>query len=64
MTKKEVVAEFKTFVLPHVKTAYEQDGRKDGVARREAWNNYTDALCKDRRITDSQYENWTHPPCC
>lgn len=27
----------------------------------EAWNNFTDVLCKDGMITDSQYNNWTNP---
>lgn len=33
----------------------------DVIAKREAWNNYTDALCKDGVITESQYNNWTNP---
>ena len=33
----------------------------DVVWRREAWNNFTDALCKDRQITPRQYETWTNP---
>ena len=61
MTKKEAVAEFKSFILPQVKATYEQDGIPDRPARREAWNNYTDALCKSRRISDRQYNNWLHP---
>lgn len=27
----------------------------------EAWNNFTDDLCKGRKITDEQYHKWTHP---
>ena len=33
----------------------------DVVWRREAWNNFTDALCKDRQITSKQYDTWTNP---
>lgn len=33
----------------------------DKVALREAWNNYTDSLCKDGLITERQYETWTNP---
>ena len=33
----------------------------DRVALREAWNNYTDSLCKDRLISSKQYNNWTNP---
>jgi hypothetical protein len=28
---------------------------------REAWNNFTDSLCKDGFITDSQYNRWSNP---
>lgn len=61
MTKREAVAEYKREILPAVKAQYERDGRIDGPARAEAWNNWTDALCKDGRITMRQYETWTHP---
>ena len=33
----------------------------DKVALREAWNNYTDSLCKDGLITERQYETWSNP---
>lgn len=33
----------------------------DVVAKREAWNNYTDSLCKEGYITSKQYHNWTNP---
>lgn len=64
MTKREAVAEFRADVLPFVKARYEQDGKPDHIARSEAWNDWTDMLCKDRRITSHQYETWTHPPEC
>ena len=35
--------------------------RTDSTAKREMWNNYTDALCKDGVITLNQYENWGQP---
>lgn len=35
--------------------------RDDVIAKRESWNNYTDALCKDGEITLKQYENWSNP---
>jgi hypothetical protein len=35
--------------------------RGDTVAQREFFNNYTDSLCRDRRITDTQYDSWTNP---
>lgn len=64
MTKQQAVAAFMADVLPDVKAQYEQDGVPDWPARSEAWNNYTDALRKDRQITAKQYDTWTHPPCC
>lgn len=27
----------------------------------EAWNNFTDYLCKSGEITNKQYASWTHP---
>jgi hypothetical protein len=35
--------------------------RGDVTAKREFFNNYTDSLCKDRRITSRQYETWGNP---
>lgn len=61
MTKAEALAEFREFVLPYVRETYEQDGRVDVIARREAWINYVDALYKDGRITDKQADTWTNP---
>jgi hypothetical protein len=64
MTWKEACEEFETVHLPVIKDVYEQDGRIDECARSESWNNYTDFLCKEGKISDWQYENWTHPACC
>lgn len=64
MTKAQAVALFKEEVLPIIQSRYETDGERDVIARSEAWNNFTDALCKDGQITDHQYETWVHPPCC
>lgn len=58
MTKKEAVEEFKRDILPHVIERY---GKNDKPACREAWNNYTDALCKSGLITQYQYNSWLHP---
>jgi len=59
----QAVEMFTNDVLPLVTLMYEQDGEPDIPARCEAWNNWTDALCKNRQISDWQYENWDHPPC-
>ena len=64
MTWDQAVSEFEMFVLPTVTEHYEQDGIIDEPARREAWNNWTDSLCKDNQISDWQYENWSQPRCC
>lgn len=58
MTKREALRIFRTQVLPAVIVQY---GPKDAPARCEAWNDWTDALCKDRQITLRQYESWTNP---
>ena len=34
---------------------------RDKAALREAWNNFTDALCKNRYITAKQYDTWSNP---
>ena len=52
MTKKEALQEFRSCDCVV---------RGDRIATAENWNNYTDFLCKDRQITDKQYNNWTNP---
>ena len=51
---------FITEILPMIQDQYEQDGIPDIPARCEAWNNWTDSLCKDEQISDWQYMNWSH----
>lgn len=52
LTKKQALQMFlESYVGP----------RGDVVMKREAWNNFTDALCKDRQITDRQYAAWANP---
>lgn len=58
MTKREALEEFRREILPAVIQKY---GKDDRPARAEAWNNWTDALCKDGRITTRQYDTWTAP---
>ena len=58
MTKKEAVSIFRETIAPEIFKTY---GRNDKPAIREAWNNWTDSLCKDGQITMRQYETWTHP---
>jgi hypothetical protein len=52
MTKKEALYQFR-INLGVVKG--------DPIYTRENWNNFTDTLCKGRKITMKQYETWTNP---
>ena len=58
MTKKDALFEFKCFVLPSIIQRY---GELDKVAIREAWGNWTDSLCKEGKITMTQYQKWVNP---
>ena len=68
MLWQEAVREFEAYILPSVRHAEKRnnDGKSwvDGPMRREAWNNFTDALCKEGKISDWQYENWSQPASC
>ena len=64
ITRDEAIERFEDTELPAVIAEFEQDGQVDGPARREAWNNWTDMLCKDGEISDWQYANWSQPECC
>jgi len=61
MTKKEALRDFRENILPHLREVYESDGRVDVIARRLAWNDYTDSLHADGLITLHQCETWTNP---
>jgi hypothetical protein len=63
MTFAQACECFTLEILPMIQAAHEQDGIADMPARREAWNNWTDSMCKDEQISDWQYMNWGHPPC-
>jgi len=52
LTKKQVLQMFREI---------DNSPKGDVVRRREAWNNFTDYLCKDRQITERQYDTWTNP---
>ena len=60
MTKEQAVAEFRS-IYP-AGSFIGRSGRLDRPMAREAWNNFTDALNKDRRITDVQYNRWSGLP--
>lgn len=58
LTKAQVVRQWREVELPGVIELY---GPGDKPAIRESWNNFTDMLCKEGRISMRQYETWTHP---
>jgi CRISPR/Cas system-associated endonuclease Cas1 len=64
MSRDDVVQEFEIYNLADIKRRYEKDGVPDYIARSEEWNNYTDYLCQEGRITQEQYDTWDHPDCC
>jgi len=69
ITREQAIERFKEYVLPSViKDELDRgiDGvyRIDEVMRSEAWNDFTDALCKGHEISDWQYMNWSTPDCC
>jgi len=52
LTKKQALKMFiEIYAGPH----------GDVVWKREAWNNLTDSLCKERQLTERQYNTWTNP---
>lgn len=59
MTKVQVLSDFRSYWQDVIEM--EPSYKGDVCAKREYWNNYTDSLCKDGMITDSQYDNWTNP---
>jgi len=58
LNKKEAYKMFMEYDYPAI---VEQYGRDDRIAIREGWNNFTDFLCKDGRITEHQDYTWSNP---
>lgn len=58
MTKAQALASFKEHDIPALNERY---GKDDTTARRTAWNDYTDYLAKDGRISWNQCNTWTNP---
>lgn len=54
MDKKTADKIFKSEYLPHLP-------KGDYPAIFEAWNDWTDSLCKDGEITEKQYNEWQCP---
>lgn len=53
MTFKEAFATWSADIKPAV---IQQYGRDDYTALAESWNDYTDSLCKDGKLSDLQYQ--------
>ena len=58
-TKAEVEKMFRTVVMPAVRE--HERGRVDRPLRRQAWNEFIDALEKDGTITSAQASKWVPP---
>ena len=58
-TKRQVLADFRPMWQEIVESTPSLRG--DSIAKREAFNNYVDALNKDGIVTDSQAFNWSNP---
>lgn len=58
MTKRQAFAEFNEAYPPET---FRARGYIDRPMRDQAWNDFTDALCKERRITSKQYASWSSP---
>lgn len=53
MTKKQAVKLFNEI--------YKNELDNDLIAKKTAWNDFTDRLMKDGEITENQCYNWTSP---
>ena len=58
LTEEQVNNTFEQEILPSVIAQY---GKNDKPAVRQAWNDYTDSLCKDGQITQEEYDIWVSP---
>lgn len=54
LTKKEVTAQFKDYILPSLNIS-------DKPLISYEWGVYTDTLCKNGEISMNQYETWIMP---
>ena len=58
-TKQQALSQFR--YNWKVFTMSKPQWKNDVVAKRTAWNDFTDELCKEGYITDNQYNNWSNP---
>lgn len=63
MTKKQAVKDFQRLIMHRIVEKEKETGFKDWPRRRTAWNDFTEFLHRERKISDNQVNNWTHPRC-
>ena len=61
MTKLQAVKIFKRKILPQIKEVEEDYITKDSCLCSRVWSYFTDSLCKNGDITESQYNRWSTP---
>lgn len=54
LNKKEALSQFREEILPNLP-------KDDKPCIQEQWNNYTDILHKEGKISEYQYNNWSNP---
>jgi len=64
MTKLQAVEIFKNEILPDIKEVEKHYTAKDICMRSLEWSCFTDSLCKNGDITESQYNRWSTPSIC
>lgn len=58
LTKAQAIKLFRQEVMPGILA---NGGRGDVVMQREAWSNFTDALCANKEISSYQDRTWSNP---
>lgn len=61
LNNREVYEIFEEEILPCIQAEYEQDGRPDYPARREAFSDFIDSLHRDGFITGEQAQEIEQP---
>jgi accessory colonization factor AcfC len=59
MKKVQAIAEFVAIYFLNSKAEFSAEKKKDKIAVRELWFEFTDSLCKNGDITEAQYNNWS-----